>query len=66
MFNQTLEDIANHYQVSRRMIQRWVDTGRLKYGVEYIDLRLPDGHRARLRFNLQAMNNFFMAPPEKR
>jgi hypothetical protein len=48
------------------MVRRWVDCGMLKYGSEYIDMRLTNGRQAKLRFNLDALDKLFATPPEKR
>jgi transposase len=66
MFNQTCKEVAKHYKVSPLTVRRWVDTGTLKYGTQYIDIRPTNAKQAQLRFNLEAMDNLFAIPPEKR
>lgn len=65
-FTKTLEQVAEYYEVSKRTVTRWVETGMLKYGVEYIDLRVSNARHSRLRFDLGALDKVFSTPPEKR
>jgi transposase len=65
-FSKTTKEVADHYGISERSVIRWIEAGMFKYGVEYIDLRMPGGRKAKLRFNIDSIDKTLATPPEKR
>lgn len=65
-FNQTPDEIAKAFSVSRKTIERRVKDGTFKYGKHYIDLQAKNAKDKILRFNLEACQKVFLTPPEKR
>lgn len=65
-FNATPKDLANAFNVSTGTVRHWVNCEVLKQGKHYIDIRKPNAHNAMLRFNIEACQQLFLTPPEKR
>lgn len=65
-FSATLKQVAEHYSVSKRTVNRWITNNVLTYGVEYVDVSPSNSRNAMFRFDIDAMNKLFIRPPETR
>ena len=65
-FNQTIADIEKAFNWSRWTINARIKDKTFIYGKHYIDLSGKNARKRDLRFNLDACQNVFLTPPEKR
>ena len=65
MFNLSVNQLAEHFGVSRKTVLSWV-ASHFTYGVHYVNLAPPTQYSKLLRFNLKACQEYFLIAPEMR
>lgn len=65
-FNLKIEAIADEFGLSPAAIRSRINDGSFIYDKHYIDVRKKGAVNAQIRFNLEACQELFKTPPEKR